>query len=127
VYFLANGGTTLSELTRQSSVKTGQSSLGATFAKVAGTIIGMLFLSIFLAIIFVFLCAKFPKCVVYSGIVITFVVYLALIVLGIIMKVWALAIVVLIVALLNACMLWCFRKQIKVGIVLLGISGNFMT
>jgi hypothetical protein len=87
----------------------------------------MIALSLILSVIFVFLCAKFPKCVVYTGIVVTFVVYAGLIVLAIIAKIWVIAVITIIVALLNACLLYCYRNQIKIGIVLLGLTGNFMT
>lgn len=83
----------------------------------------MLVLSIFLSITFVFLCSKFPKCVVYTAIITTFILYIAIIVLAIIAGVWALAIVTIVVALITACLLYCFRKQIQIGIILLKISG----
>ncbi len=86
----------------------------------------MIAVAIVLSIIFVFLSAKFPRCVVYTGIIFTFVLYLTLIVLGIIIGVWALVIVVALVALINACVLWCWRDKLKVGIALLGASGEFM-
>jgi hypothetical protein len=126
IYFVVNGGANLSQLTGQYSVETSKGSFGATFAKTSGTIVGMIFLSATLSMIFIILCAKFPKCVVYTAIITTFVIYLALIVLGIVMHVWALTVVFIIVAALNACMLYCWRDQIKIGIVLLGASGTFM-
>jgi hypothetical protein len=86
----------------------------------------MIFLSIILSILFVILTVKFPKCVVYTGIVVTFLIYIALIILGIVIEVYALSIVMAVILVLNACVLWCARHQIKVGIVLLKVSGLFM-
>lgn len=108
-------------------MKYSSDSFGATFSKVVGIVVGMIALSVVLSVIFVFLCAKFPKCVVYTAIVVTFLVYLAIIILGFIIQQYALAIVFIVILLLNACMLYCLRRQIKIGIVLLGVSGTFMT
>ncbi len=122
IIFWANT-TSFNELKDKSSVKSSTSDLSASFVKSAGIIIGMIVLSILLSITFIFLCSKFPKCVVYTAIITTFLLYLAIIILAFIAGIWALAIVTIVVALLTACFLWCFRKQIQVGIVLLGISG----
>ena len=100
--------------------------MGPTFVKSIGTIVGMIALSIFLSITFIILCAKFPKCVVYSGILFTFACYLTIIILAFAMKQWILGFVVLFIAAFNAFMLYCWREQIKIGIALLKASGTFM-
>lgn len=100
--------------------------MGSTFTKSAGTIVGMIVLSFVLSVIFIVLCAKFPKCVVVSGIIVTFLCYLAIIITAFMLKQFILAFVILAVAFVNAIMLYCWREQIKVGIALLQASGTFM-
>lgn len=100
--------------------------MGSSFVKSSGTIIGMIALSIFFSVIFVILCAKFPKCVVYFGIFFTFACYLAVIIMAFAMKQFVLAFIVLAVAFINGILLYCWREQIKIGIALLKASGTFM-
>eukprot|EP00919_Chromeraceae_sp_WS-2016_P066568 GHVR01157501.1.p1 GENE.GHVR01157501.1~~GHVR01157501.1.p1 ORF type:complete len:208 (+),score=-18.05 GHVR01157501.1:283-906(+) len=87
----------------------------------------MLWLSIALSIIFILLCKAFPKCVVYSMIVLTFLVYIALIIVGIVVKSYALSAVFGVILLLNICILYCYWEYIEVGIVLIKVSGDFIT
>lgn len=100
--------------------------MGSTFAKSSGTIVGMIALSCVLSVIFIVLCAKFPKCVVISGIIVTFLCYLAIIIIAFMLKQFVLAFIILAVAFVNGLMLYCWREQIKVGIALLQASGTFM-
>lgn len=96
-------------------------------AKYAGYVAGMMVLSICLSVLFVFLTKAFPKCVVYSMIVLTFVVYLVLIIIGFVMENIALSVVFIIVLLINAIILWCYWGYIKIGIVLIECAGKFIT
>ena len=93
-------------------------------AKYAGYVAGMMVLSICLSVLFVFLTKAFPKCVVYSMIVLTFVVYLVLIIIGFVMENIALSVVFIIVLLINAIILWCYWGYIKIGIVLIECAGG---
>jgi hypothetical protein len=109
VYFLVRGGLNYSSLSSTNTVINAKADFGATFAKVPGIIIGMVVLSFAFSIIYVLLCAKFPKIVVYTSIIVTFLAYLALIILGIMMQQWLVVVLSIIGALLNACILYCFR------------------
>lgn len=108
-YFIGNGGTSIKSLALNIDVNHSENGMGSAFARSSGTIVGMIALSCALSVIFIVLCAKFPKCVVISGIVVTFVCYLAVIVLAFMAKQFILAIIVLVVALINALMLYCWR------------------
>ena len=126
IIFLSQGGKNFNGLSFKSSVYANNSSIGATFSRTAGSIIGMMVLSLLMSIIFVFLCGKFPKCIVYTSIIFTFAIYLGLIIVGFVIKSYGLAISFIIVLLINALMLWCNKDKIRVGIVLLKVSGDFM-
>lgn len=109
IYFLVNGGAYIHNLTENPSVIASNKGFGPTFVKCIGTIVGMIALSVILSIIFIVLCAKFPKPVVYFGIGLTFLCYLAVIVMAFAMKQFVLAFVLLLVAAVNAAVLYCFR------------------
>ena len=101
--------------------------VGTIMAKYAGFVAGMMVLSSFLSVIFVFLTKAFPKCVVYSMIVLTFIIYIVLIILGFIVKNIGLSVVFIIVLLLNAIILVCYWSYIKIGIILIQCAGMFIT
>jgi hypothetical protein len=84
-------------------------------------------LSSTLSIIFVFLCKAFPACMVYGMIVFTFLVYLGLIILGVVIENYPLAIVFGVILLINAVILCCYWSYIQIGIRLLGCAGRFIT
>jgi hypothetical protein len=69
----------------------------------------MIVLACVLSVIFIILCAKFPKCVVVSGIVVTFLCYLAIIIIAFMLKQFILAFIVLAIAFVNGLMLYCWR------------------
>ena len=96
-------------------------------SKYAPYIVGMMALSICLSILFVFLSRMIPKCLIYSMIVLTFLVYLAVIILGIVSGNIALAVVFIIILLINALILWCYWDYIQIGLVLLECAGRFIT
>ena len=123
---MSQGGKNFDGLSLKSSVYANNSSIGATFTRAAGPIIGMMILSLLMSIIFVFLCGKFPKCVVYTSIVFTFAIYIGLVILGFVIKNYGLVISFIIVLLINALMLWCYKDKIRVGVILLKVSGDFM-
>ena len=60
-------------------------------------------------------------------IVLTFLVYIALIILGVVTMNYALSIVFGIILLINACILYCYWGYIKIGIKLLEVAGTFIT
>ena len=93
----------------------------------AGAIIGMFILSIFIAIIFVLLLKKFPACMVYGMIACIFVVLIAVIILGFIVKNYWLSILAVIILLVLAIFLFCCRDKIRMGIILLQVSAEFIS
>ena len=96
-------------------------------AKHAGPIIGMLVLSNALSVIFILLSKTFPKCMFYSMMVLTFLVYLALIIIGFVAKMPSLAVVFIIILLINAVILWCYWDYIQIGIKLIECAARFLT
>lgn len=123
---MASGSELIQQMLTQVS-QTDTVALGQIMAKYAGYVVGMMVLSCCLSVLFVFLSKTFPKCVVYSMIVLTFLVYLGLIILGFVIGNTALGIVFIIVLLINALILWCYWEYIKIGIVLLECAGRFIT
>lgn len=83
-YFVSEGSKNFDELTIPDSIKNNEDSIGAIFVQIIPQVIVMIFVSIFLSILFVILTVLYPKCVVYTGIIVTFLTYIALIVLGIV-------------------------------------------
>lgn len=110
-----------------SGTKTDMSGLASVFSSQGGIIVGMFFFSIALAMVFVFLLKKFPKCMVYSMIVLIYLVFITLIVLGIINSIWWMVITFAVTLLVMSCMLFCFRDKIRTGILLLEVTTTFMT
>lgn len=110
-----------------SGTKTDMSGLASVFSTQGGIIIGMFFMSLALAIGFLFLIKAFPKCVVYTMIVLIYLVFAALIVLGIVNGIWWMVVTFAVSLLLITCMLWCFWGHIRTGIVLLKVAGTFLS
>lgn len=102
----------MQELGNAISVNSDTSGVGAIFAKTVRQVVGMIFLGIGLSVIYVILCSKFPKCVVYTSIVGTLLVYVGLIIVGIALQVYALAVIFAIVLAINLLMLWCYWNWI---------------
>jgi len=86
----------------------------------------MLFLSIFLSVGFIFMCKMFPKCMVYSMIIGTLLVYIGLIIFGIVIESYAISAVFGIMLIINLIILWCYWSRIQIAIVLLEVSGIFI-
>lgn len=126
IVFLSKGGGSLKNL-GSSVVKSDANDLGSIFAKTVPQVIGMIFLSIGLSIIFIVLCSKIPKIMAYFCIFGTLLVYVALIVIGLVTKVYALTVIFAIVLAINLLILWCYWEWIQVGIVVLKVSGDFLT
>ncbi len=93
------------------------------FARNVGIIIGMIMLSNALGVIFVLLTKSFPKCMVYTSIIVTFLFFIAIIVISIVLEIYALTVVFGIITLLTALILCCNWSKIKIGIVLIGTAG----
>lgn len=107
--------------------KNDMTGLANVFSTQGGIIVGMFFFSLALAILYMFLLKTFPKCVVYTMIVLIYAIFIALIILGIINQIWWMVITFGITLLLISCMLWCFWDQLKTGIVLLKIAATFLS
>lgn len=103
------------------------SGIANAFSTQGGIIVGMFFFSIALSIAFLFLLKLFPGCMIYTFIVLIFLVFAALIVFGAINQIWWMVIVFGISILLTALMLWCCRNKIKTGILLIKVASTFLT
>jgi hypothetical protein len=93
--------------------------LALVFKNHGGIIAGMFCFSLVLAIVFLLLIKKFTQCMVYSMIILIFLVYAALIVFGIINKIWWMVVVFVIVFAVTALLLCCFWSKLQTGIMLL--------
>ena len=126
IYFLISGSSLISQMmTATTSPDT--IALAQIMAKYAGYIVGMVALSIALSIILVVLSRLFPKCMVYTMMALTLLVYIGVIVLGIVIGNTALAIVFGIILVINLIILWCYWGYIQIGIKLLECAGRFIT
>ena len=93
---------------------------------IIGIVGGMLAFTFILAIVFLILVSKFPKCMIYTGLVLAAIILVALgiallasgVIIGAVMIFGLLA--------LSACLLYCFREQLEQGIVLLKVTGDFL-
>ncbi len=110
-----------------SGTKTDMSGLASVFSTQGGIIVGMFFLSLVLAVAFMFLLKAFPKCMVYSMIGLIYLVFIALIILGIVNGIWWMVISFAVGLLLISCMLYCFRRQLQTGIMLLKVAATFLS
>lgn len=90
------------------------------------TIIGMIILSIILAIVFMCLLSKFPKCMFYSMLAFTAIVLIVLTIVMFVSGAIVVGVILLILLLLYGCFLCCSREQIKIGIVLLDTAADFL-
>ena len=82
----------------------------------------MFALSLVLSILYLLLIKRFPGCMIYTMIILLFLIFFALIVFGIITKNWWMVIVFGLTALILGCVLFCFRSRIKTGILLLKMA-----
>lgn len=96
-------------------------------AKLAGPIVGMLVLACGLSVLMIVLGKLFPKQTMYFLIGFTFIVYLALIILGFVVNSLAVAITFIVIALFTACMLYCFWSYINTGLKLMQCAARFIT
>ena len=101
--------------------------LGEGLSRYAGLVVGMFAFSILLSFIYILLVRMFPKCMVYTVIVLTFVLYIALTVLGFIIQNYYIAAIGILMILVTALMLCCCWSKIKIGIQLLKAAGEFIT
>lgn len=92
---------------------------GYIMAKLSAPIVGMLVLSCSLSVVTVVMAKLFPKPILYFLIGFTFAVELALIILGFVINSLALAISFIIIALFQACMLFCLWSYIRTGLKLM--------
>ena len=105
----------------------GVTSVAKVMAKHVGPIVGMLVLSNALSVIFIFLTKTFPKCMFYSLMGLTFLVYVAIIIIGFVAGSIGLSILFIILLLLNICILYCFWEYIQIGIKLIECAARFIT
>jgi hypothetical protein len=103
------------------------SGVSAAFSTQGGIIVGMFFFSLALAIAFIFLVKAFPKCVVYTMVAIIYIIFIALIVLGIINGIWWMVATFGVTILMISCIIYCFRSKISTGILLLQIGTTFIS
>jgi hypothetical protein len=97
------------------------------FKNYAGIVIGMFCFSLIIAVIFLFLIHKFPRCMIYTMIILIFLVYAALIVFGALYHIWWMVIVFSITLVVNAIVLKCFWGLIQRGILLLQLTTTMLT
>lgn len=107
--------------------KTDISGISVAFSTQGGIIVAMFFLSIVLAIGYILLIKNFPKCMIYSMILLFYLVLVALIVLGIINQIWWMVITFGVIILITTCILFCFRDRIVTGIILLKVASSFIS
>lgn len=105
----------------------GVSFLASTFKMHGGIIVGMFAFALFLSIIYLVLLKNFPKCMIYTMIILIYIILIALIIVGAVNRQWWMVIVFGILTLILTCILYCFRDRIKVGILLLKVSAQFLT
>jgi hypothetical protein len=84
-------------------------------------------LGIVLSFLVIIGASKIPKCMIYSMIAITFVLLVIGIIVSIIFKVYTMAIIIAIVLAVWLCIFCCLKKQLQVGIMLLKVTGSFIT
>lgn len=72
------------------------------------------------------LLSRFPKCMFYTMLIFTAVILVALMIMMFVAGAVVVGILLLIVLLIYACFLYCSREQIRIGIVLLETSTNFL-
>ena len=102
-------------------------SLGKVMVKHVGPIIGMLILSNVLSVVFILLAKNFPRCLFYTMMVITFFIYLAIIIIGFVLKSYGLAFIFIVIFAINALILWCYWDYIKIGLKLIECAARFLT
>ena len=90
------------------------------------TIVGMIGLAIVLSIIFMCMLSRFPKCMFYTMLILTAILLIALIIAMFAAGSIVGGVLLLIVLLIYGCFLCCCREEIRVGIVLLETSANFL-
>lgn len=103
------------------------SGVSIAFSTQGGIIVAMFFLSLVLAIIFLFMVKKFPKCMIYSLIIVFYLVLIALIILGIVNGIWWMVATFGVILLVISCVLYCFRSRILTGILLLKVAADFIS
>lgn len=111
----------------QTESSSSNSGFGYVMAKLSGPIVGMLVLACGLSVLLIVLGKIFPKQTMYFLIGFTFLVYIALIILGFVLNSIALAISFIVVALITACMLYCFWSYISTGLKLVQCAARFIT
>ena len=100
----------------------GVNQISVAFQKFAGVIIGMFALSLVISIIFLILLKNFPKCMVYSMIILVLLIFAGLIIFGIVKQIWGLAIGFGIALVILIIVLFCLRDKIETGILLLKVA-----
>ena len=95
--------------------------------KYAGIIIGMVFLSLLISVLWVVLIRFFPRCMFYTMLILSTVLFLTLIGVAAYKEIYSLMTVFIIILAIYAIFLLCYRAQIKTGIVLLEVVASFLT
>jgi len=92
------------------------------------SVVGMSMLSLVMCVMFVFLTKKYPKCMVYGVIIFVSLLFVA----GAIAMFFAGAVIVsvmllILMALYLGIMFCCFKKHLKTAIVMVKVTGTFLT
>jgi hypothetical protein len=90
-------------------------------------IIGMIVLSVVLAVVFLCLIIKFPSCMFYSMLILGAILILALAILLFVVGSVAGGVIFLVILLIYLLVIWCSRDKIKIGIVLLETAARFLS
>jgi hypothetical protein len=97
------------------------------FTNYTGVIVGSFGAAFLISIIYILLIKNYPKCMVYTLLIMTFLILLAILIYSLYAAIWGLAIATGISILLFALFLYCVRNQIETGIVLLKVASEFIT
>lgn len=72
----------------------------------------MFFFALALSVVFLLLLKNFARCMVYTMAILIYLVFIALIIIGIINGIWWMVIVFAVTILITTCLICCFRSQI---------------
>ena len=89
-------------------------------------IASMIALSVVLAIVFLLLLMKFPKCMFYTMLAVTTLLMIVLAIVCFAQGIIVMGIIILVALFFFGCFLYCCRDQIEIGIVLLGLASRFI-
>lgn len=101
--------------------------ISSSFSNYSGIILGMFALSLIMAILYVILIKNCPRGVVYGMLLLAFLTVLAIFILSLAYAAYGLAIAMAIILIIMVLLIYCFWDRIKVGIILLQASADFIT